>query len=203
MFGWRMEEEAKSEFTIAVNWHRTEGSIATTHPPRDGRARHLGEFEAETRERNIIWKIHALPVVQADQALLRLVLVNLISNAVKFTGGRTEAKIEIGCVPNGSAETVIFIRDNGRFDPNYTKKLFGVFQRLHNHDEFEGTGIGLANVQRIIRQHGGRIWTEGAVDVGATFYFSIPKTKRNGWGSRGVLGPPDPRRDHREARALQ
>lgn len=89
MFDWRMEEEAKSEFTIAVNWHREEGSIATTHPPRDGRARHLGEFEAETRERNIIWKIHALPVVQADQALFRLVLVNLISNAVKFTGGRT------------------------------------------------------------------------------------------------------------------
>jgi PAS domain S-box-containing protein len=136
----------------------------------------LGEFEGETRERNIVWKIHALPVVQADRALLRLVLVNLISNAVKFTGGRTEARIEIGCLPNGSAETVIFIRDNGAgFDPKYTKKLFGVFQRLHNHDEFEGTGIGLANVQRIIRRHGGRVWAEGAVDVGATFYFSIPK----------------------------
>jgi two-component sensor histidine kinase len=149
----------------------------------------LGEFEAETRERNIMWKIHALPVVQADQALLRLVLVNLISNAVKFTGGRTEATIEIGCVPNESAETVIFIRDNGAgFDPNYTKKLFGVFQRLHNQNEFEGTGIGLANVQRIIRRHGGRVWAEGAVDVGATFYFSIPKTKLNWCGSRGVLG---------------
>jgi PAS domain S-box-containing protein len=136
----------------------------------------LGEFEGETRERNIVWKIHALPVVQADRALLRLVLVNLISNAVKFTGGRTEARIEIGCLPNGSAETVIFIRDNGAgFDPKYTKKLFGVFQRLHNHDEFEGTGIGLANVQRIIRRHGGQVWAEGAVDVGATFYFSIPK----------------------------
>jgi light-regulated signal transduction histidine kinase (bacteriophytochrome) len=139
-------------------------------------------------------------VVQADQALLRLVLVNLISNAVKFTGGRNEAKIEIGCVPNGSAETVIFIPDNGRFRSELYQETV---RRLHNHDEFEGTGIGLANVQRIIRQHGGRIWTEGAVDVGATFYFSIPKTKRNGWGSRGVLGPPDPRRDHREARALQ
>jgi light-regulated signal transduction histidine kinase (bacteriophytochrome) len=136
----------------------------------------LDEFEAETRERNIVWKIHALPVVRADQALLRLVLVNLISNAVKFTGRLTEARIEIGCLPNESAETVISIRDNGvGFDPKYTKKLFGVFQRLHTHDEFEGTGIGLANVQRIIRRHGGRVWAEGAVDVGATFYFSIPK----------------------------
>jgi light-regulated signal transduction histidine kinase (bacteriophytochrome) len=144
----------------------------------------LGEFEAETRGRNIVWKIHALPVVQADRALLRLVLVNLISNAVKFTGRRTEARIEIGCAPNGSAETVIFIRDNGDgFDPKYTKKLFGVFQRLHNRDEFEGTGIGLANVQRIIRRHGGRVWAEGVLDVGATFYFSIPKPNALGYGS--------------------
>jgi PAS domain S-box-containing protein len=141
----------------------------------------LGEFEAETRGRNIVWKIHAMPVVQADRALLRLVLVNLISNAVKFTGRRTEARIEIGCAPNGSAETVIFIRDNGAgFDPKYTKKLFGVFQRLHNRDEFEGTGIGLSNVQRIIRRHGGRVWAEGVVGVGATFYFSIPKPTATG-----------------------
>jgi PAS domain S-box-containing protein len=136
----------------------------------------LGEFQEEMKARKIVWNIHPLPPVQADRALLRMVLVNLISNAVKFTGARAEAKIEIGCTPNGNGETVIFIRDNGAgFDPQYTKKLFGVFQRLHSHDEFEGTGIGLANVQRIIHRHGGRAWAEGIVDGGATFYFSIPK----------------------------
>jgi PAS domain S-box-containing protein len=136
----------------------------------------LGDFQAETKGRNIVWKIHALPPVRADRALLRMLLVNLISNAVKFTGARAEAKIEIGCAPNGTGETVIFIRDNGAgFDPQYTEKLFGVFQRLHNQAEFEGTGIGLANVQRIIHRHGGRAWAEGVVDGGATFYFSIPK----------------------------
>jgi PAS domain S-box-containing protein len=169
----------------------------------------LGDFQAETKERNIVWKIHPLPVVQADRALLRMVLVNLISNAVKFTGTRAEAKIEIGCAPAGVAEantvdgqtqpgtmsaqpplqctaarrrpggdgeTVIFIRDNGAgFDPRYAGKLFGVFERLHSRDEFEGTGIGLANVQRIIQRHGGRAWAKGVVDGGATFYFSIPK----------------------------
>jgi light-regulated signal transduction histidine kinase (bacteriophytochrome) len=164
----------------------------------------VGDFQAETKERNIVWKIHPLPPVQADRALLRMVLVNLISNAVKFTGARAEARIEIGCVPSGDGspreigganvtgqaaevisqgETVIFIRDNGAgFDPRYAGKLFGVFQRLHSHDEFEGTGIGLANVQRIIHRHGGRAWAEGVVDGGATFYFSIPK--QNG-GSNG------------------
>jgi light-regulated signal transduction histidine kinase (bacteriophytochrome) len=98
-----------------------------------------------------VWTIHELPAVRADRALLRLVLVNLISNAMKFTSARTEARIEIGCTPAGSGETVIFIRDNGvGFDPKYTEKLFRVFQRLHSRGEFEGTGIGLANVQRII-----------------------------------------------------
>ena len=136
----------------------------------------LGDFQAETKERNIAWKIHPLPAVRADRALLRMALVNLISNAVKFTGARAEAKIEIGCAPDDDGETVIFIRDNGAgFDPQYADKLFGVFQRLHSQDEFEGTGIGLANVQRIIHRHGGRVWAEGAVDGGATFYFSIPK----------------------------
>jgi PAS domain S-box-containing protein len=136
----------------------------------------LGDFETEIKGRNIVLEIHPLSIVRADRALLRMVLVNLISNAVKFTGRRVEAKIEIGSMPNGDSETAIFIRDNGvGFDPQYAGKLFGVFQRLHSIIEFEGTGIGLANVQRIIHRHGGRVWAEGVVDGGATFYFSIPK----------------------------
>jgi PAS domain S-box-containing protein len=136
----------------------------------------LGDFQAETKERNIAWEIHPLPLVRADRALLRMVLVNLISNAVKFTSRRAQPKIEIGCAPGGAAENVIFIRDNGAgFDACYAEKLFGVFQRLHSQAAFEGTGIGLANVQRIIKRHGGRVWAEGVVDGGATFYFSIPK----------------------------
>ena len=136
----------------------------------------LGDFKVETKARNIVWEIHPLPPVRADRALLRMVLVNLISNAVKFTGKRTQAKIEIGCSPDGESETVIFVRDNGAgFNPLYADKLFGVFQRLHGRDEFEGTGIGLANVRRIIGRHGGRAWAEGVVDGGATFFFSLPK----------------------------
>jgi signal transduction histidine kinase len=136
----------------------------------------LGDFRADTKERNIVWEIRPLPAVWADRALLRLVLVNLVSNAVKFTGERAEARIEIGCAPGGDGETVIFIRDNGAgFDPHYAGSLFGVFQRLHPQDQFAGTGIGLANVQRIIHRHGGRTWAQGEVDIGATFYFSIPK----------------------------
>jgi len=135
----------------------------------------LKDLQVDTKDRNIVWNIQPLPPVQADQALLRMVLVNLISNAIKFTGARAEAKIEIGCTLHSSNETVIFIRDNGAgFDPKYIKKLFGVFQRLHSEDEFEGTGIGLANVQRIIQRHGGRCWAEGVMDGGATFYFSLP-----------------------------
>jgi len=136
----------------------------------------LKDMEVDIKERNIIWEIQPLPDVLADRSLLRMVLVNLISNAVKFTGTRFEARIKVGCVPDDNGETVIFVRDNGAgFNPKYTKKLFGVFQRLHSHDEFEGTGIGLANVQRIIHRHGGRVWAEGVVNSGATFYFSIPK----------------------------
>ncbi len=138
----------------------------------------VAEFEANSPNRKIVWKIHPLPAVQADRALLRQALVNLISNAVKFTRDRAEAKIEIGCALCNDGETVVFVRDNGvGFDPAYADKLFGVFQRLHRQEEFEGTGIGLANVQRIIRRHGGRVWAEGAVGGGATFYFSIPQQK--------------------------
>ena len=136
----------------------------------------LGDFQKEAKERTIVWKIHPLPSVRADPALLRMVLVNLISNAVKFTGTRAEAKIEIGCAAGSGNETIVFIRDNGAgFNQEYAHKLFVVFQRLHVQDEFEGTGIGLANVRRIIERHGGRVWAEGVVDGGATFYFAIPK----------------------------
>jgi light-regulated signal transduction histidine kinase (bacteriophytochrome) len=135
----------------------------------------LVEFRTDTKERHIAWEIHPLPAVRADRALLRLALVNLIANAVKFTGTRAQAKIEIGCAPASDGETVIYIRDNGvGFDPRFASKLFGVFQRLHSQHEFEGTGIGLANVQRIINRHGGRTWAEGAMDGGAMFCFSIP-----------------------------
>jgi light-regulated signal transduction histidine kinase (bacteriophytochrome) len=136
----------------------------------------LGDFQAGTKARNITWTIQPLPTVRADYALLRMVLVNLMSNAVKFTGTRAEPKVSIGCSANENGETVVFVRDNGAgFDPNYAHKLFGVFQRLHSADEFEGTGIGLANVRRIILRHGGRVWAEGVVNSGATFYFSLPK----------------------------
>jgi PAS domain S-box-containing protein len=141
----------------------------------------LGEFRAETRQREISCEIQALPIVWADRALLRQVLLNLISNAVKFTAARHDARIEIGSHPATDGESVIFIRDNGAgFDPKYAGKLFGVFQRLHSQTEFEGTGIGLANVQRIVHRHGGRVWAEGAVGAGATFYFSIPKQPPEG-----------------------
>jgi PAS domain S-box-containing protein len=137
----------------------------------------MGDFAPETKARQLEWEIHPLPAVQADRALLRMVLVNLMSNAVKFTALCAAPKIEIGCAPSPAGETVIFIRDNGvGFDPKYTDKLFGMFQRLHNRADFEGTGIGLANVQRIIHRHGGRAWGEGVLGAGATFYFSLPKS---------------------------
>ena len=134
----------------------------------------ISDFKTEQTGRNIDWILNPLPHVQADRALLRMVLVNLVSNAVKFTGTRAEAKIEIGFTGAGT-ETVIYIRDNGAgFDPRFAEKLFGVFQRLHRYEEFEGTGIGLANVQRIILRHGGRAWASGILNGGATFYFSLP-----------------------------
>jgi PAS domain S-box-containing protein len=135
----------------------------------------LRDYVRELKDRQIEWNIERMGVAEADPALLRLVFANLISNAVKFTDGRPNQRIEIGCTRGSPNETVFFVRDNGAgFDPEYTQKLFGLFQRLHSQEEFEGTGLGLANVQRIIRRHGGRVWAEGAVNVGATFSFSLP-----------------------------
>jgi PAS domain S-box-containing protein len=142
----------------------------------------LTEVRQDTVGRDIVWKIGALPDFYGDRSMLRVVLVNLIANAVKFTRTRLRAEIEIGCADGNTDELIIFVRDNGvGFDMKYVHKLFGVFQRLHQSDEFEGTGIGLATVQRIIHRHGGKVWAEGVVDSGATFYFSAPRPQGHLW----------------------
>ena len=135
------------------------------------------ELEMVTQNRNIHWQIATLPRVMGDKAMLKQVLVNLIDNAVKYTRGRDPAVIEVGCAGADHlqpGQIIFFVRDNGAgFDMRYVDKLFGVFQRLHRADEFEGTGIGLANVRRIIMRHGGRTWAEAKPDIGATVYFTL------------------------------
>jgi len=136
----------------------------------------IKELAFETQGRNITWQIAPLPEVKADPILLRHVWVNLISNAVKYTRGRDPAKIQIGTMVCSKGELLFYIRDNGvGFDMQYADNLFGVFHRLHRADEFEGAGIGLANVRRIVSRHGGRAWAESKLDVGSTFYFTLPE----------------------------
>ena len=137
----------------------------------------IRDAQLETRDREIIWVVHPLPVMECDRGLIKQVFTNLIDNAVKFTRGRAPARIEIGVLSEKAEnqEVVFYVRDNGAgFEMKYAGALFEAFQRLHRQEEFEGTGIGLANVKRIIQKHGGRIWAEAELDKGATFYFSLP-----------------------------
>ena len=128
----------------------------------------------EARNRDVVWEVQLLPHVAGDTQMLRLVLQNLVANALKFTRGRVPARIEIGSEA-AEGEVRCFVRDNGvGFDMKYAEKLFSVFQRLHQASQFEGTGIGLANVRRTIERHGGRVWAEAKLDAGATFWFALP-----------------------------
>ncbi len=150
----------------------------------------LQDLTPETQGRNIEWQIDALPHVECDLGLMKQVFANLLSNAVKFTRRRPCAVIRVGRdVIDG--QPVIFVRDNGvGFDMKYADKLFGVFQRLHLQDEFEGTGVGLALVQRIVHKHGGRIWAEAQSDQGATFYFTLGGLAQLGSGAAQLEGGP-------------
>ena len=128
----------------------------------------------DTGGRNIEWEVGGLPLLKADHALLRIVWFNLLSNAVKFTKGIQVARIKISADEDDN-EFIFSVTDNGAgFDMQYAHKLFGVFQRLHSSQEFEGTGIGLAIVRRIISKHGGRTWAESEPGKGASFYFTLP-----------------------------
>jgi len=138
------------------------------------------ELAPEIEGREVIWEIGPLPLVLGDPILLRQVWINLISNALKFTAPRKRARIEVGTeqIDQRNGEVTLFVRDNGvGFDPRHRQKLFGVFQRLHSANEFEGSGIGLATVRRIVHRHGGRVWAEGEQGQGATFYFTLREAK--------------------------
>ncbi len=135
----------------------------------------LQDLQREMQGRQVEWVISSLPKIYGDPSLLRVALVNLLMNALKYTRPCNPARIEVGALTGTEGETIVFVRDNGvGFDMKYAEKLFKVFQRLHREQEFEGTGIGLANVQRIIQRHGGRVWADSRPGEGATFFFSLP-----------------------------
>jgi light-regulated signal transduction histidine kinase (bacteriophytochrome) len=131
-------------------------------------------LQPECEGREVEWRIAQLPALECDGVLMGQVFQNLLSNALKYSRGRTKAVIEVDSIQQAGEPAVIFVRDNGAgFNMQYAEKLFGVFQRMHTEAEFEGTGVGLATVQRIIQKHGGRIWAEAETDHGATFYFTL------------------------------
>jgi light-regulated signal transduction histidine kinase (bacteriophytochrome) len=133
----------------------------------------IDDMKRETEGRDVEWRVAELPTVEGDPGLLKQVFANLLSNSAKYTRPRQRAVIEIG-LREMNDESVIFVRDNGvGFNMKYADKLFGVFQRLHRAEEFEGTGVGLAIVERVIKRHGGHIWAESELDKGATFYFTL------------------------------
>ena len=133
----------------------------------------MDDLKQDTAGRKLEWRIEPLPAVECDPGLMKQVFANLLSNAVKYTRPRPVAVIEVGC-RKANGDTAVFVRDNGvGFNMKYADKLFGVFQRFHRAEEFEGTGVGLATVDRIVRKHGGHIWAEAAVDQGATFFFTV------------------------------
>jgi light-regulated signal transduction histidine kinase (bacteriophytochrome) len=130
-------------------------------------------------DRSVEWVLNELPSVRGDPSMLQLVFTNLLSNAVKYSRRRDNATIEVGTRDGASGELVVYVKDNGvGFDMTYMSRLFGVFQRLHRAEDFEGTGIGLANVQRIVARHGGRVWAESELGKGATFYVALPKERQ-------------------------
>jgi len=131
--------------------------------------------------REVEWVIHPLPTVRGDPSMLLLVVRNLLGNSLKYTRARRPARIEVGTVNVPGAEDIVYVRDNGvGFDMKHAHKLFGVFQRLHRADEFEGSGIGLAHVRRIVQRHAGRVWGVGVPDQGATFYVALPRREQPG-----------------------
>ncbi len=133
----------------------------------------MADLKAETEGRELEWRIHPLPTIECDPELLKQLFASLLSNAIKFSRTRQHAIIEVGCLRH-DPRAVLFVRDNGvGFDMAYAHRLFGVFQRLHHADHFEGTGVGLAVAEHIVRSHGGRIWVEAALDQGAAVYFTL------------------------------
>jgi light-regulated signal transduction histidine kinase (bacteriophytochrome) len=179
-----------------LSFSRLSRQPVVTEPVRHEALVHevLSDLVAERNGRRIDISIGDLPAAEADPRLLKQVWVNLLSNALKFTRGRDPAVIEVGCeVEDGMA--AYFVRDNGTgFDMRYAHKLFGVFQRLHRPEDYEGTGAGLAIVQRIVTRHGGRVWAQAVKDQGATFYFTLPHLQKNrsvSWSAGDRVSPSD------------